>query len=321
MTSIPSFQIRNLPVYGDLILSPMDGLSDQPFRSLCRQMGSAMSYTEFINALDVINGHPHLARKLAYLPMERPVVYQVFDDDPERLLQAALRLRERNPDIIDVNLGCSARTVSGRGAGAGLLRDPQKIACIFQKLTKALDIPISAKMRLGWDGTSRNYLQVAQVIEENGGALIAVHGRTRAQGMQGQADWEAIAEVVRQVSIPVIGNGDVRTEADAQRLKTFTGCAAVMIGRAALGNPWIFRRLERWQVPVEDVHRLVLDHLRRMLAFWGPHLGLIHFRKHLDRYLSPYPLSTELRTCLLTSENAAELEHLFQQAFLAAQVS
>ncbi len=310
------FNIRTIPIHGDLILSPMDGLSDQPFRSLCREMGSAMSYTEFINALDVLNGHPHLERKLTYQPEERPVVYQVFDDDPERLLQAALRLRERGPDILDINLGCSVRTVSGRGAGAGLLREPEKIAKIFQMLTKALDIPITAKMRLGWDDASRNYRLIARIIEENGGALIAVHGRTRAQGMQGQADWDAIAEVVQQVSIPVIGNGDVRMVADAERLKTHTGCAAVMIGRGALGNPWIFRRLDRDQVPVEEVHRLVLDHLQRMVCFWGAQLGLVHFRKYLANYLSPYSLSEELRTCLLTTENVVEFESILENTLL-----
>jgi tRNA-dihydrouridine synthase B len=311
-----SFSVRTIPIHGDLILSPMDGISDQPFRSLCREMGSAMSYTEFINALDVLNGHPHLERKLAYLPEERPVVYQVFDDDPERLLQAALRLKERTPDILDINLGCSVRTVSGRGAGAGLLREPEKIARIFNMLTKALDIPITAKMRLGWDDASRNYRLVARIIEENGGALIAVHARTRAQGMQGQADWDAIAEVVQEVSIPVIGNGDVRTVADAERLKTHTGCAGVMIGRGALDNPWIFRRIDRYQVPVEEVRRLMLDHLRRMLSFWGPQLGLVHFRKYLAHYISPYPLPEDLHTSLLTTENALELEKYLEQIFL-----
>jgi nifR3 family TIM-barrel protein len=304
----PSFRVRNIPVYGDLILSPMDGFSDQPFRSICREMGSAMSYTEFINALDVLHGNPRLARKLAFKPEERPVVYQIFDNDPENLLQAALRLRERGPDILDVNLGCSARTVSGRGAGAGLLRDPRKIAGIFQKLTQALDIPVTAKMRLGWDETCLNYRLVARVIEENGGALIAVHGRTRAQGMRGEADWDAIAEVVQEVSIPVIGNGDVRNVADVDRLKAHTGCVAVMIGRGALGNPWIFRRMDRDQVPVDEVRRLALDHLSRMLVFWGPRLGLVQFRKYLVRYLSPYPLPTDLRTRLFSFENAAELE-------------
>jgi nifR3 family TIM-barrel protein len=316
-----TFRIRNIPIDGDLILSPMDGLSDQPFRMLCREMGSAMSYTEFINAIDVLNGHPHLERKLAYQPEERPVVYQVFDDDPARLLQAALRLREHGPDILDINLGCSVRTVSGRGAGAGLLREPEKIASMFQMLTKALDIPVTAKMRLGWDDASRNYKLVARIIEENGGALVAVHGRTRSQGMQGQADWDAIAEVVQQVSIPVIGNGDVRTIADVERLKTHTGCAAVMIGRGALDNPWIFRRLDRDQVPVEEVRRLMLDHLQRMLAFWGPQLGLVHFRKYLARYISPYSLPEDLHSSLLTTEDVVELKMLLEQLLLTVQGS
>src|SRR5512133_2104183 len=139
----PTFMVRNIPIYGDTILSPMDGYSDMPFRSLARRLGSAMSYTEFINAIEVVYGHPHLEQKLSYLESERPVVYQIFDDDPDRLVKAALKLRRRNPDIIDVNMGCSARTVSARGAGAGLLRTPEKIAEIFSRLTKELDIPVT----------------------------------------------------------------------------------------------------------------------------------------------------------------------------------
>ena len=182
----PVFRVGTIPVYGDLILSPMDGYSDLPFRSLARRLGSAMSYTEFINAIDVVYGHPHLERKLAYLESERPVVYQVFDDDPERLVKAALKLRPRNPDIIDINMGCSARCVSGRGAGAGLLRTPEKIALIFSRLSKELDIPVTGKIRLGWDDASLNYLDIARIIEDNGGKLIAVHGRTKMQGYTGR---------------------------------------------------------------------------------------------------------------------------------------
>jgi tRNA-dihydrouridine synthase B len=213
----PSFYINNLPIYGDLILAPMDGFSDLPFRSICREMGSAMSYTEFISAVNVSQQeelNPAIIRKLSYLPEERPVVYQLFDNDPDSLLEAALRLQERGPDVIDINMGCSVRSVSGRGAGAGLLRSPIKIAHIFRKLSQALEVPITGKIRLGWDEEARNYLLVARIIEENGGALVAVHARTRAQGYSGEADWEAIAEVKQAISIPVIGNGDVRTVSD-----------------------------------------------------------------------------------------------------------
>jgi tRNA-dihydrouridine synthase B len=171
-------------------------------------------------------------------------------------------------------------------------------------------------MRLGWDEASRNYLQVAHIIEDNGGALIAIHGRTRKQGYKGSANWDAIAEVCQSVKLPVIGNGDVRTVADIERLKSYTGCHAVMIGRAAVGNPWIFSRLDRYQVPPEQVHQTMLLHLQRMLDFHGPERGLLLFRKHTNRYLAPYTLPADLRRHLLTSESVdgyrAGLEQVFQ---------
>ena len=244
LTAKPSFSIGPLPVYGELALSPMDGFSDQPFRSLCRELGSALSYTEFINAIDMEQRTPGplaagslaagslaatplrtaplragLERRLAFLPSERPVIFQIFDDDPQRLLRAALRLQEYGPDAIDINMGCSVRCVSGRGAGAGLLRTPLKVARIFRTLSAALHVPLTGKIRLGWDGDSRNHTLVARIMEENGGALVAVHGRTRSQGYGGQADWDAIAEVKQACQIPVMGNGDVRTPGDIRRIR------------------------------------------------------------------------------------------------------
>jgi len=254
--------------------------------------------------------------KLVFWPAERPVGFQLFDNDPDRLLEAALHLQEYGPDFIDINLGCSDKSVSGRGAGAGLLRTPQLIADIFQKLTGALEMPVTGKMRIGWDEASRNYLQVAKIIEENGGAMIAVHGRTRQQAYSGTADWDAIAEVCQAVRIPVIGNGDVRTVADLERLKSYTGCHAVMIGRAAVGNPWIFSRLDRHQVPPAQVRQTMLLHLERMLTFHGAERGLLLFRKHTNRYLSLYTLTGDLRRRLLTAQSVdeyrADLEQVFQ---------
>jgi len=302
----PSFSVRDIPVYGDLVLAPMDGYSDQPFRSLSRSLGSAMSYTEFINAMEVLHGHPHLASRLAFLEQERPVVYQIFDSEPARLLEAALRLQSHRPDIIDINMGCSARTVSARGAGAGLLRDPHKVGQIVSSLSRSLGIPVTAKIRLGWDDTDRNYLAVAQEIEENGGALIAVHGRTKAQAYLGAADWDAIADIKQAVSIPVIANGDVRTVADIDRIRTHTQCDAVMIGRAAISNPWIFSRLDREQVSEAVVRQTMLRHLEGMLSFYGEPRGLVLFRKYASRYLSPLGLSSDQRKRLLTAEHPPE---------------
>ena len=306
----PDFYIDDIPVYGDLILSPMAGFSDLPFRTICRELGSAMSYTEFINAIDILQGHHQVDQKTAYLPQERPVVYQIYDHDPERMLEAALRLEARGPDIIDVNMGCSVNRVSGRGAGAGLLRSPEKIADIFESLKRNLDVPVTGKIRLGWDEGARNYLQVARIIEASGGALIAVHRRTKAQGYGGMADWDAIAEIKQAVSIPVIGNGDVRTVADIKNLKAHTGCDGVMIGRGAIGNPWIFSRLDREQIAPDQVRETMLRHLERMLTFYDGDYGLVLFRKHLSRYLSPVSLTRDQRERLFTCERPDEFPAL-----------
>lgn len=302
----PKFMIGGLPVHGELILSPMDGYSDQPFRSLCRELGSAVSYSEFINALDVLHGHPRLEERLAYLPEERPVIYQIFDSDPARLVEAALKLSRRAPDAIDLNLGCSDRSVAGRGAGAGMMRDPDLAGRAIGMLRRALDIPVTAKMRLGWDDQQRNYLAVARRLEENGVNLIAVHGRTKAQGYSGAADWDAIAEIKQAVGVPVIANGDVRSVSDIERVLAHTGCDGVMIGRAAIGNPWIFSRLDRDQVSKERVRATMLLHLERSLAFYGERRGLVLFRKHASHYLLPLKFPPEQRRALLTAETPGD---------------
>jgi nifR3 family TIM-barrel protein len=318
-TQSPTFYIRHIPVYGDVILSPMDGYSDLPFRLICRELGSAMSYTEFINALDILQKHPFIHEKLVYKEEERPVVYQIFDSHPERLLQVALRLQELRPSIIDINMGCSAKCVSGRGAGAGLLRSPLTVARIIRRLTLSLQVPVTAKIRLGWDDSSRNYRLIARIVEEEGGALIAVHGRTRQQSYSGQADWDAIAEVRQAVSIPVIANGDIRTPQDIEFVKAHTGCPAVMVGRAAIGNPWIFSHLERHQVPPDQARQVILRHLSLSLETYGPRRGLVLFRKHANHYLSPYPLPGELRQRLLTTESVPDFLGLLDEILYMAE--
>ena len=297
-------------------MSPMEGFSDLPFRSLCRELGSAMSYTEFINAMDVLDGHPQIAQKTAFLPDERPVVFQIFDNDPHRLLEAALKLQDLNPDILDINMGCSVRRVSGRGAGAGLLRTPVKVARIFRNLSRRLTTPLTAKIRLGWDSESLNYPLIARIIEENGGALVAVHGRTRSQGYGGLADWDAIAEIKQALHIPVIANGDVKAVGDIDAILSHTGCDGVMIGRAAMGNPWIFSRLDLQQVTPEMAQRMIESHLQRMLSFYGETTGLILFRKHASRYMKLFPFSADRRKQILTTTQPAEFMRLMGLAHL-----
>jgi nifR3 family TIM-barrel protein len=317
----PLFHIRDIPMYGDMILSPMDGFSDQPFRSLARRLGSAASYTEFVNCIEVLNNPERVAPRLCYEEWERPVIFQIFDNDPARMLKAALQLQELEPDAIDVNMGCSDRSVAGRGAGAGLLRTPAVIAQIFQKLTAHLEVPVTGKIRLGWDEDSLNYLEVARIVEDNGGQLLAVHARTKVQGYGGRANWGAIAEVVKTLSIPVVGNGDVKQAADIARMKAETGCAAVMIARGAIGNPWLFAGLDREQVPPQQVREMMLEHLFAMIDFYGPEDGLIRFRKHAKQYISPYPLSRERRTQLLTSQTPGDFTALLDGILVDADKS
>jgi tRNA-dihydrouridine synthase B len=297
--NMPIFRVRDIPVYGDAILAPMDGFSEWPYRSLCAGLGSAMSYTEFVKAENIIRAYEHMAPRLTFDEVERPVVFQIWGEEPDQLLEAALRVQDKSPDIIDINMGCPAKSVANRGAGVGLMRTPLKIARIFRKLSAALKVPVTGKIRLGWENC-RSYKLIARIIEENGGALIAIHGRTKEQGYSGQADWDAIAEIKSAVKIPVIGNGDVRTVADIDRMKSQTGCDAVMIGRAAIGNPWIFSRLEREQVPTEEVRWMMNRHLERNIQFHGSRKGLILFRKHALRYLKLQRLPRATRTKIFT---------------------
>ena len=307
----PCFYIGKTPVYGDLVLAPMSGYSDLPFRSLCRRFGSALSYTEFVSAKEILRGAAsHWKRALTFLPWERPVVIQIFDGDEDRLVEAAHRVAELRPDIIDVNMGCSVPKIASRGAGAALLKEPTKIARIFDRLSRATSLPVTGKIRLGWDRKTRNYLQILDAIQDNGAAMVAVHGRTREQGYSGQADWDAIAEIVQAARIPVVGNGDVQSVRDAEKMKEATGCAAVMVGRGAIGNPWLFQRRERSAVALSEKICTVRYHFQLMEDYYGQPEAAILMRKHLAKYFNEHPGVREFRPRLVKIESKEDLNEL-----------
>jgi tRNA-dihydrouridine synthase B len=295
----PTFHVGDIPIYGESILSPMDGVSDWPFRSLCRRLGSAMSYTEFVRAEDVLQERASVFKKLTFDESERPVAFQIYGDDSDEIVEAALRIRRLEPDTIDLNMGCPAKSVANRGAGVGMMRTPLKIARTIRKLAAALDIPVTGKMRIGWRDC-QSYKLVARIVEEEGGAAIAIHGRTKEQGYGGVADWDAIAEVKVAVKIPVIGNGDVRTVADIKRMQAYTGCEAVMVGRGAMANPWIFSGRDRNQVPPEEVRAFMREHLKRNIEFYGEEDGQRLFRKYVAQYLMMKNLTREERRNILS---------------------
>jgi tRNA-dihydrouridine synthase B len=304
----PNFYVRNIPVYGDLILAPMLGYSDSPDRIIARRFGSALSYSEFVNALDILGNFKMIEKRLTFQEIERPVVFQIFDNDPLRIIAAAKFIFQLHPDILDINLGCSAKKVTNRGAGAGLLKNPELIKTIFSKLVKISPIPVTAKIRLGWDDSSLNYLEIARLLEDNGASLIAVHGRTKKQAYSGMSDWQAIAEIKKIVHIPVIANGDVKSLDDIERIKSITGCDGVMIGRGSIGNPWIFSRIDHNLLSLEETKQVILDHLGLMTDFYGPDWGHVIFRKHLKAYLRPYSIPPQIIRLLMTSNSYEELK-------------
>ncbi|MCP4427431.1 MAG: tRNA dihydrouridine synthase DusB [Chloroflexi bacterium] len=312
MKQEPTFWVRDVPIYGDAILSPMAGFSDVPYRALCRAFGSAMNYTEFV-PVDSLQGKRNpLWNRLNKKPDEHPIVFQIFGNNAQMILRGAQRIEELGPDIIDINMGCSTRKVSGRGAGVGMMIQPDLVAETFRLLTTHLSVPVTGKIRLGWDDDRRNFLEIAKIMEDNGASLVALHARTKEQKYNYAADWDAIAELKQAMSVPVIGNGDVRVPADIEAMKAHTGCDAVMIGRAAVGNPWIFARKDRADLSVGEIADTVRLHLREMLAYYGNPDGLVLFRKHLRRYFSGYAVKRRLRPLLVT-EDTAVFEALLQK--------
>ena len=280
------FSLGRVRVDRPLIQAPLDGISDSPYRRITRELGSPLSITEFINALDVVHKAPGLAARIAFDPAERPIVFQLFDEDPQRIIDAAAILEERcRPDLFDVNMGCSVRRVANRGAGAGLLCHPDKVERIVDGLVKRVQVPVTVKIRLGWDMQSQNYLTIGKIAQDHGAVMITLHARTRQQQFSGQSDLRAIAALKQELQIPVVGNGDVTTMAEARQMLQETGCDAVMVGRAAIYNPWIFAGFNLDEVPPELFRETCLKQLQYMMSFHGDKRGCMIYRKFARRAL------------------------------------
>lgn len=297
-----------------LVLSPMAGYSDSPYRKLCREMGSAISISEFVSTEHLFRSHPRAIKLFRYEEAERPVVFQVFGNDPEIIVRGVSRVLHLNPDGIDVNMGCSVKNVSGRGSGAGLLRCPDKSRTIIRRLVAETGLPISAKIRLGWDHDSLNYMEFSEMLESEGVWTIAVHGRTRQMAYTGLADWDRIGEIARARKIPIFGNGDVKTPAQAyERINTY-GLAGVYIGRAAIGNPWIFAGIDKADLSYTERLPVMLRHLDDMAKFYGDALAAVLMRKHLTQYTRDLPIYSFLKPEMYRKTSAAELKDFLLRA-------
>jgi nifR3 family TIM-barrel protein len=302
--------IGGIEIKNNVCLAPMAGVTDLPFRLLCREQGCGLVYTEMVSAKAILYNNRNTGQLLQVEPGENPIAVQLFGSDPAIMADIAKRVAELPFDIIDVNMGCPVPKVVNNGEGSALMKNPVLVGRIVEAMANAVDKPVTVKIRKGFNDGMVNAPEIAHVVQESGGACVAVHGRTREQYYSGNADWDIIRQVKERVTIPVIGNGDIRNAADVERMMAETGCDGVMVGRAARGNPWIF---SGHTPTTEQVRAMILRHARLLVEHKGEFTGIREMRKHFAWYTAGCPNSAALRNRVNYVESMGELEALVME--------
>ncbi len=311
-------KIGSVTVPGITALGPMAGVTDLPFRTLCKECGADLIYTEMVSAKGILYNNKNTEWLLQVEEKERPVALQLFGEDPEILAEMAKKIEHRNFDILDINMGCPVPKVVNNGEGSALMKHPERIGKIVSAVTKATKKPVTIKIRKGFGKDDANAPLVAKIAEAAGAAAIAVHGRTREQYYSGTADWDIIRQVKEAVQIPVIGNGDVFTPQDAKRMMEETGCDGVMIARGVQGNPWLFAQIKAYlesgtELPKPDldtVIAMIMRHAALHVNYIGEFAGIREMRKHVAWYVSGYPKAAKLRGAVNEVETMEQLKDL-----------
>ena len=314
-------KIGSVTLPNNLILAPMAGVTDLPFRLLCSRQGAGMCCMEMVSAKAILYQNKNTESLLEIHPEEGMLSLQLFGSDPKILSEMAKKIEDRPFAVLDINMGCPVPKVVNNGEGSALMKNPQLVEQIVSAVVKAVDKPVTVKIRKGFDEAHVNAVEIAKIAEAAGAAAVAVHGRTREQYYAGTADWDIIAKVKEAVSIPVIGNGDVTDGASAAALLEQTGCDGVMVGRAARGNPWIFSQIAAWledgtilpRPDIEEVKQTILYHAQLQLATKGEYTAIREMRKHVSWYTSGYPNSARLRQVVNQTESFEELCALVEE--------
>lgn len=317
---IRPLKIGDVELPNNLILAPMAGVTDLPFRLLCREQGAGLLCMEMVSAKAIYYKNRNTEALLAIDEREPPVSLQLFGSDADIISEMARRIEDRPFSILDINMGCPVPKVAGNGEGSALMKDPALVEEIVTKTVKAIRKPVTVKIRKGFDAEHVNAVEIARIAEAGGAAAVAVHGRTREQYYHGKADWDIIRQVKEAVHIPVIGNGDVTSPMQAKAMFEETGCDGIMIGRGAQGNPWIFRQILHWmetgeeekRPSTEEIKEMILRHARLLTEHKGTYTGIREMRKHVAWYTAGLPGSSKLRAKVNEVESFSELEDLIR---------